>query len=64
MKAKVSNIVNTNRHELYTVLPLKTPYLLTCVMRVILNVSFAQFSTLIKNFRFGKCAWTMICSVK
>ena len=26
MKAKVSNIVNTNRHELYTVLPLKTPY--------------------------------------
>lgn len=26
MKAKISNIVNAERHELYTVLPLKTPY--------------------------------------
>ncbi len=26
MKAKISNIVNNERHELYTVLPLETPY--------------------------------------
>lgn len=26
MKARISNVVNENRHELYTVVPLKTPY--------------------------------------